>query len=364
MNPPSPPDRDTLLRALDRIVDPKTGRGLAGAGLVQGLTVDGGRAGFMLEVSAADAALYAPVREAAEAALLDAPGIETAHVALTAAAPAPRSARVARDPGADPGRMPPAERLAHVGRVIAVASGKGGVGKSTVAVNLACAFAARGRRTGLLDADIYGPSAPKMLGVHAKPVFEDGKLQPLQAWGLAVMSIGFLVEEASPMIWRGPMASSALRQMIGDVAWGTADAPLDVLIVDLPPGTGDIHLTLVQKLAIDGVVIVSTPQEIALIDARRASAMFRQMRPPVPILGVIENMAYFSDPATGAPIEIFGRGGGHAEAARLAVPFLGEIAIDIALRTGADEGRPLTAAAPDSPAALAFGQIAAQLDPA
>jgi ATP-binding protein involved in chromosome partitioning len=372
MNPPSPPDRDTLLRALDRIVDPKTGQGLAGAGLVRGLTVDGGRAGFMLEVAAADAALYAPVREAAEAALLQAPGIDIAHVTLTASAtPAGegpragvRSARVARDPGADPSRMPPPERLAHVRRVIAVASGKGGVGKSTVAVNLACAFAAKGLKTGLLDADIYGPSAPKMLGVSAKPVFEDGKLQPLQAWGLSVMSIGFLVEEASPMIWRGPMASSALRQMIGDVAWGSEGAPLDILIVDLPPGTGDIHLTLVQKLAIDGVVIVSTPQEIALIDARRASAMFRQMRPPVPILGVIENMAFFSHPATGAPIEIFGRGGGRAEAARLEVPFLGEIPIDIALRQGADEGRPLTAAAPDSPAALAFGQIAAQLDPA
>jgi ATP-binding protein involved in chromosome partitioning len=288
---------------------------------------------------------------------------------LTAAAKAPgpgvtrvrKGAQVAADPRADTHGMPPAERLAHVRRVIAVASGKGGVGKSTVSVNLACAFAGLGLKTGLLDADVYGPSAPKMLGIDEQPRFEDGKLTPLQVWGLKVMSIGFLVDEGSPMIWRGPMASSAVRQMIQDVRWGTEGDPLDVLVVDLPPGTGDIHLTLVQKLAVDGVVIVSTPQEIALIDARRASAMFAKMDPPVPILGVIENMAFFPDPAGGAPIPIFGRGGARAEAQRLGVPFLGEIPIDIALRAGADEGRPLVAAAPKSPVARAFVDIARTL---
>ena len=364
------PDRATVLAALNRIVDPCGGRGLADAGLVQGLTLSAGRAGFMLEVDPAQTALYAPVRDAAEKALAALPGVQKAQVVLTAAAkPAmpgvtrvrKGSAQVAADPRANTQGMPPAERLEHVKRVIAVASGKGGVGKSTVSVNLACAFAALGLKVGLLDADIYGPSAPKMLGLDSQPEFVDGKLNPLSAWGLKVMSIGFIVDEASPMIWRGPMASSALRQMIQDVRWGTADDPLDVLVVDLPPGTGDVHLTLVQKLAVDGVVIVSTPQEIALIDARRASAMFGKMNPPVPILGVIENMAWFADPATGARIHIFGEGGARREAARIGAAFLGEIPIEIALRQGGDDGRPLVKTSPDSAAAQTFGVIARAL---
>ena len=363
------PRRDLVMAALDRIADPKTGQGLAAAGLVQGLILGEGRAGFMLEVAPEDTALYAPVRDAAEQALKGVPGVGKAQVILTAAtkAPAPgvtrvrKGAQVAADPKADTQGMPPAERLAHVRRVIAVASGKGGVGKSTVSVNLACALASLGLSVGLLDADVYGPSAPRMLGIDEQPKFEDGKLTPLEVWGLKVMSIGFLVDEGSPMIWRGPMASSAMRQMIQDVRWGTEAEPLDVLVVDLPPGTGDIHLTLVQKLAVDGVVIVSTPQEIALIDARRASAMFAKMTPPVAILGVIENMAYFPDPTTGAPIAIFGQGGARAEAARLEVPFLGEIPIDIALREGADTGRPLTATTPGSAVARAFMAVARAL---
>ena len=364
------PDRATMLAALNAIVDPRGGQGLADAGLVQGLTLSAGRAGFMLEVDPAQTALYAPVRDAAEKALAALAGVDKAQVVLTAAAKpvAPGvtrvrrgSAQVAADPRADTHAMPPAERLEHVRRVIAVASGKGGVGKSTVSVNLACALAALGLKVGLLDADIYGPSAPRMLGLDRQPEFVDGKLNPLDAWGLKVMSIGFIVDEASPMIWRGPMASSALRQMIQDVRWGTADDPLDVLVVDLPPGTGDVHLTLVQKLAVDGVVIVSTPQEIALIDARRASAMFGKMNPPVPILGVIENMAWFADPATGERIHIFGQGGARREAERIGAAFLGEIPIEIALRQGGDEGRPLVAAAPDGAAAQTFGAIARAL---
>ena len=370
----SQPDEADVRAALERVADPKSGKGLIAAGLVQGLVVSEARAGFILEVAREDAALYAPVREAAEAALKAVAGVERAQVVLTAAsrggsapAPAPgtvrvsKGARVATDPRARPEAMPPPERLAHVRRVIAVASGKGGVGKSTIAVNLACALAARGQSVGLLDADIYGPSAPRMLGVDEQPRFEDGKLEPLEAWGLKVMSIGFIVDEGAPMIWRGPMVSSAVRQMIQDVRWGTEEAPLDVLVVDLPPGTGDIHLTLVQKLCVDGVVIVSTPQEIALIDARRAAAMFGKMTPPVPILGVVENMAFFADPGTGARIPIFGEGGARREAERLGAPFLGEVPIEVALREGGDDGRPLVGALPDHPAARVFANMAERL---
>lgn len=356
------PDRNAVLTALDRVLDPKSGKGLVTAGLVRGLTIGPGRAGFMLEVPSSETALYGPVHGEAQAALAAVPGVTKAQVVLTAEHDAPppaegvtrvrKGARVSEDPKAAAAPSADAARPAHVRRVIAVASGKGGVGKSTVSVNLATAFAQLGLRVGVLDADVYGPSAPRMLGVDGEPAFENGKLQPLEAWGLKVMSIGFLVDEGAPMIWRGPMASSAVRQMMNDVAWGSEAEPLDVLVVDLPPGTGDIQLTLIQKMKIDGVVIVSTPQEIALIDARRAVSMFQKTG--TPILGVIENMAFFTDPATGAPIPIFGSGGARAEATRLGVPLLAEVPLEIALREACDNGQPVVATTPDSAAAQAF----------
>lgn len=378
--------RAAALAALDRIADPGSGRGLVAAGLVHGLALGPGRAGFMLEVAAADASRYAPVRDAAEAALRALPGVDHAQVVLTNAGepqtaafratprmapPAPppggtrerRGGRVSPDAQAQlhpPGAGAAAQRPDHVRHVIAVASGKGGVGKSTVAVNLACALARLGLRIGLLDADVYGPSIPRMLGLVDEPrLGPDKKLIPLQAWGISAVSIGMMVDEGAPMIWRGPMASSAVTQLLNDVAWGSADQPLDVLVIDMPPGTGDIQLTLAQRVSLSGAVIVSTPQEIALIDVRRGVAMFQKTG--TPILGVVENMAYFPDPTTGAPIAIFGRGGARATAAEVGAPFLGEAPIDIALRKSSDDGAPLAASAPDSVTAGIFLSIAQQV---
>ncbi|MBE7217368.1 MAG: Mrp/NBP35 family ATP-binding protein [Caulobacteraceae bacterium] len=355
------PTRDDILQALASVRDPRSGRTLPEAGLVQGLVAGPDRAGFMLEVAPADAALYEPVRAQAETALRALPGVERVHVALTAERAGSFSTAARSRPAAAPPRAAaPAggARPPHVKRVVAVASGKGGVGKSTVAVNLACAFARLGLATGLLDADVYGPSAPRMLGLSGeKPrVDDENKLLPLSAWGVRVASIGFLVDEGAPMIWRGPMASSAVGQLLNDVRWGAPDAPLDLLVVDMPPGTGDVQLTLAQKVTTDGAVIVSTPQEVALIDVRRGAAMFEKTA--TPILGVVENMSYFPDPATGAPIPIFGHGGARAVAQELHAPFLGEVPIDMALRAGGDDGRPLVATDPDGPGGRAFMAIA------
>lgn len=347
------PDRETVLAALDAVLDPKTGQGLVAAGLVQGLVVADDRAGFALEVAAADAALYAPVRDAAEAALKALPGMTRVAVVLTAETTASAPRRASLSPQAvDQGRpkAPVATaRPAHVRRVLAVASGKGGVGKSTVAVNLAAAFAARGLSVGLLDADVYGPSIPTMLGVSGAPEYTDNAITPHVAHGLKVMSVGLLTKANDAMIWRGPMASQALTQMLTQTRWGTKDAPLDILVVDLPPGTGDVQLTLVQKTPLDGAVIVSTPQEVALADARRAHTLFQKVQAPT--LGLIENM-------TGP---VFGRGGAEAEAGRLDIPYLGDLPLDAALREGGDAGVPVVVSDPEGDIAARFGSFAAAL---
>lgn len=378
MNEPAGPDRTAILKALDSVVDPKSGKGLTSAGLVRGLVLRSGRAAFMLEVAPADIDLYRPVRDRAEEVLAHADGVEMAQVVLTSELQAPsapqlkvsprrpqsgetppaRRARIAEDPQAQLHPMVDAVRPPHVKKVIAIASGKGGVGKSTVSTNLAAAFAVLGKRVGLLDADIYGPSAPTMLGVDGDPTFDEEKrLNPMEAWGVKVMSIGFIVEPGTANIWRGPMASSALRSLLNS-NWGTEAEPLDVLVIDLPPGTGDIQLTLVQKLKMDGVVIVSTPQEIALIDARRAAQMFEKTG--APILGVVENMAYFAD-SSGVRVPIFGEGGARREAERLGVPLLAEIPIEVPLREACDAGRPLVATNSESAAAKAFLELARKL---
>ncbi|WP_297803478.1 Mrp/NBP35 family ATP-binding protein [uncultured Brevundimonas sp.] len=344
-------DRASVIAVLDTITDPKSGQGLFASGMVKGLIADQGRAGFVLEVSAADAPAYARVRDEAEAKLKAMEGMERVSVVLTAEAvtkPARRTASLsnAAVEQTKPKAPVPTERPAHVKRVLAVASGKGGVGKSTVSVNLAVSLAKQGLSVGILDADVYGPSMPTMLGISGKPDYVDGAIVPLEAHGLKAMSVGVLTQANDAMVWRGPMASQAINQMLTQTRWGTAEQPLDVLVVDLPPGTGDVQLTLIQKTPLDGAVIVSTPQEVALADARRAHTLFEKVG--VPTLGLIENMSG----------DIFGRGGAKAEAERLNVPFLGELPLSASVRAGGDAGLPVVLAEPFGDVAEHFVHIA------
>ncbi|GBQ22539.1 Mrp/NBP35 family ATP-binding protein [Gluconacetobacter sacchari] len=309
-----------------------------------------------LATDRAAAARIGPLLPAAEQALRTLPGVDAASVILTAhrpaSAPAPAGHRPLNlgGPGSKAAQQGPL--LPEVRAVIAVASGKGGVGKSTTAVNLAVGLGMEGLRVGLLDADIHGPSLPRMMGLHQPPQVRDGRMAPLEAWGIRAMSIGLLVDERQAMIWRGPMVMGALGQLLGDVEWGA----LDVLVVDMPPGTGDAQLTLAQKVALAGAVIVSTPQDIALLDARRGIAMFEKMN--VPVLGMVENMSYFCCPDCGHRTDLFGHGGARAEAEALGVLFLGEIPLLADIRASADAGAPIVIAAPDSPAGQAYRALA------
>jgi len=348
---------DALRDVLRAIKDPASGKDIVAAGLVEGIEVRNGMVQVTLLTDRAHAPAMEPVRREVEAALGRQPGVRNATAILTAHKPPPPgearqpAPRHAAGPGAAPGGKAPL-LLPEVKAIVAVASGKGGVGKSTVAVNLAVSLARQGHRTGLLDADIYGPSLPRMIGLSRKPEVRREKMIPLQAWGLSCMSIGFLVDEETPMIWRGPMVMGALEQMMGQVEWGA----LDILVVDMPPGTGDAQLTMAQRVALTGAVIVSTPQDIALIDARRGVRMFEKTR--VPVLGIVENMSFFCCPNCGHRSDIFGHGGARAEADRLGTAFLGEIPLLLDIRAASDGGTPIAASAPDSEAAKAFDALA------
>jgi ATP-binding protein involved in chromosome partitioning len=348
--------RDDVLKALGRVTDPASGKSVTEAGLVQGLVVRDGHVGFSIEVPAAQGRGAEPLRKAAEDAVAALPGVLSVTAVLTAHSE-PANARTApRGAAPQPHAHPPkAAGIEGVGAVIAVASGKGGVGKSTVAVNLALSLFTLGLKVGLLDADIYGPSVPRLLGITNKPESDGHKLQPIEKFGIKTMSIGFLVAEDAPMIWRGPMVQSALTQMMNDVAW----APLDVLVVDMPPGTGDAQLTIAQRVPLKGAVIVSTPQDIALIDARKGIAMFEKTQ--VPILGIVENMSTFVCANCGHETHIFGHGGARAEAEKLKVPFLGEIPLVPLIRETSDAGRPVVAMQPQGREAESFLAIARQV---
>ncbi|MGZ0187596.1 MAG: Mrp/NBP35 family ATP-binding protein [Alphaproteobacteria bacterium] len=335
------------------------GQDIIMSGLVGGIAIKGGSVQATMEINPKSAQALEPVRKAAESAIRTVPGVLSATVVMTAeAAPSKPAAQphshshAAPAPGGQ-GPSPDGGAIPGVNTIIAVASGKGGVGKSTVAANLATAMAVRGLKVGLLDADIYGPSMPRMLGKNTRPDSPDGKrLIPLEAHGLKFMSIGLMVDERTPMIWRGPMVMSALQQMLHDVAWASPSEPMDVLVLDMPPGTGDAQLTVAQRVPLAGAVIVSTPQDIALLDARRGVAMFEKVN--VPVLGVVENMSVYVCPSCGHAAHPFGHGGARDEAAALGVPCLAEIPLTIGIREQGDAGSPIVVAKPDSPEAEAF----------
>lgn len=342
-----------VLDALEGVTLPD-GRSLIAADLVRALSVEGGTVRFVIEAAdAAAARALGPVRDDAERAVRAVPGVTAVSAVLTAHGPAqkaPPSLKIGGHPQPQAGPR----AIPGVRRILAVGSGKGGVGKSTVSSNLAVALARAGRRVGLLDADIHGPSQPRMMGVSARPASPDGQtIIPLTAHGVTMMSIGLMLKDGEAVIWRGPMLMGALQQLLGQVAWGE----LDVLVIDLPPGTGDVQLSLAQKTPLTGALIVSTPQDVALIDARRAIDMFAKLK--VPVLGLIENMSSYVCPNCGHEAHIFGHGGVAAEAARIGVPFLGELPLSLDVRLAGDAGRPI--ALSDGPVADAYARLAERL---
>jgi ATP-binding protein involved in chromosome partitioning len=358
-----------VLGALAKVASPR-GVALTNADVLSAISVTDGKVFFSINVDAAEARAWESVRAQAEAAVRALPGVTAAMIALTAerkpgatAPPPPRrhaqgvppvSSHRPQQGSASP--MSKQAEIPGIAAVIAVASGKGGVGKSTTAINLALGLRDLGLRVGLLDADIYGPSVPRLTGIREKPQLnDDKKMIPLVRFGLAIMSIGFLVEEDTAMIWRGPMVMSAITQMLRDVAWGT----LDILVVDMPPGTGDAQLTLAQNVPLKGAIIISTPQDLSLIDARRGLAMFKKVN--VPVLGIVENMSYFQCPHCGTRSDIFGHGGARHEAERLAVPFLGEIPLHMSIRVTSDSGTPVVESEPDGPHAAIYRAIGAKV---
>jgi ATP-binding protein involved in chromosome partitioning len=360
-----------VLGRLAKVMSPH-GVALTDANVLSDIAVTDGKVFFSINVDAAEARAWESVRAEAEAAVRGIPGVTVAMIALTAerkagAAPAAAPHRHAQGvphvsthrPPAQPGSASPMSKQSEIpgiSAVIAVASGKGGVGKSTTALNLALGLRDLGLRVGLLDADIYGPSVPRLTGIREKPKLnDDKKMIPLQRFGLAIMSIGFLVEEETAMIWRGPMVMSAITQMLRDVVWGT----LDILVVDMPPGTGDAQLTLAQNVPLKGAIIISTPQDLSLIDARRGLAMFKKVN--VPVLGIVENMSYFQCPHCGTRSDIFGHGGARLEAERLGVPFLGEIPLHMSIRATSDSGTPVVDSEPDGPHAAIYRAIGARV---
>lgn len=347
---------DQVLAALRAVIDPDSGKDVVTLKMITGLVVKDGNVGFAIEVDPARGEQLEPLRKAAEDAVFQLAGVSSVTAVLTAHAGGPAAAAKPA-PAANNAPAPNSADLLAPGvkSIIAVASGKGGVGKSTVACNLALGLAKLGLSVGLLDADIYGPSLPRMMGLSGRPETDPaGKtLIPMTAYGVSCMSIGFMVAEDTPMIWRGPMVMSALEQMLRDVAWGE----LDVMVIDMPPGTGDAQLTISQRVPLAGAVIVSTPQDIALIDARKGLNMFRKVN--VPVLGIVENMSYFHCPSCGERSDIFGHGGARADAASFEVDFLGEIPLHMAIRTAGDGGAPIVAGTAETAQTAAFMQVAA-----
>jgi len=346
-------NRDAVLEALKQIEDPAGGSDIVASGIVRALNVDdAGTVRFVMEIPPQQSVAYEAVKTQAEAALAKVDGVAKVSIVMTGhtekAPPDLRPSKPAEPKGP--------QKIPGVDHIIAIASGKGGVGKSTISANLACALAQQGRRVGLLDADVYGPSQPRMLGVSGRPASPDGKtILPMRNHGVTMMSIGLMTNEDQAVVWRGPMLMGALQQMMTQVQWGA----LDVLLVDLPPGTGDVQMTLSQKAHVDGAVIVSTPQDVALLDARKGIDMFNQLK--VPILGMIENMSTHICSNCGHEEHTFGHGGVAAEAAKLGVPLLAEVPLDLQIRLASDGGAPITVSQPDSPQAKAFNDVARAL---